>query len=422
MKTVKEGKQFPLTVSEGGVSAKIRKTIQIKNGREYVVYIVDYMLLGKRKQVGRTRLEEARQHALEACRSIALGRQDTLALTNPDRLVYVRATEALSPAGFQLDVAASEYAAAMQILAGRTSIAEVCRAWVNQNRTERPRISVPAAVEAFEQEAQTDNKSEERRKQFRIVLERFGKGFSDEVEAVTPGLISGYLAKLPLSERSKKNHRDVIGTFNRWLMLKGYLCKGADWLENVQKYSGRKHSAIEIFTPEELTRLLQAAGDMTPFVAIGAFAGLRHAEIDRLEWQEIDLEDGFIEVKAIKSKTGERRLVPIQENLKKWLLPYREQSGRVVGYANTTKQLGKVARNAGVQWKHNALRHSYISYRVAASADVPRVADEAGNSSQMIRQHYLRRVKPVVASQWFNIAPERPVNVIGLPQQQKAAA
>ena len=70
MKTVKVGK-FPVTVTEGGVTAKIRKTTQTKNGKEYVVYIVDYILLGKRKQVGRTSFDEAKQHAIEACRSIA---------------------------------------------------------------------------------------------------------------------------------------------------------------------------------------------------------------------------------------------------------------------------------------------------------------------------------------------------------------
>jgi hypothetical protein len=31
-------------------------------------------------------------------------------------------------------------------------------------------------------------------------------------------------------------------------------------------------------------------------------------------------------------------------------------------------------------WKKNALRHTYISYRVAECADVARVADESGNS------------------------------------------
>lgn len=33
-----------------------------------------------------------------------------------------------------------------------------------------------------------------------------------------------------------------------------------------------------------------------------------------------------------------------------------------------------------VKWKKNALRHSFISYRVAETQDVPKVALEAGNS------------------------------------------
>jgi hypothetical protein len=51
MKTVKKEGKFPVIVSEGGVTAKIRKTTQTKNGKEYIVYIVDYILFGKRKSV-----------------------------------------------------------------------------------------------------------------------------------------------------------------------------------------------------------------------------------------------------------------------------------------------------------------------------------------------------------------------------------
>lgn len=421
MKTAKDGK-FPLEVSEGRVTAKIHKVTKTKNGKIYTSYVADYVLLGRRKQVVRADFTEAKQIALDACRLIAGGQQMSLTLVNGERLVYLRATEALAPAGFPLDVAASEYAAAMQILAGRTSIVEACREWMKRNASECPKIKIAAAVKQFKDEAETDNKSEERKKQFRLVLDRFAESFNDEAHIITPALISSYLTNLPLSDRSKKNHRDVIGCFNRWLVLKDYLPKGTNWLENVQKYSGRKNSEIQIFTPEEVNKLLQAAGDMTPFVAIGAFAGLRHAEIARLDWTEIDLEDGFIEVKAIKSKTGERRLIPIQENLKKWLQEYRQQAGKVVPYANTNKQIAKIACHAGINWKHNALRHSFISYRVAECADVPRVADEAGNSPQMVRQHYLRRVKPALAAQWFNIVPETATNVITLPGKETIAA
>jgi hypothetical protein len=46
MKTVK----FPVTVSEEGVSATIRKFSRIKNGKTYTSFSAEYFLLGKRKQ------------------------------------------------------------------------------------------------------------------------------------------------------------------------------------------------------------------------------------------------------------------------------------------------------------------------------------------------------------------------------------
>ena len=78
---------------------------------------------------------------------------------------------------------------------------------------------------------------------------------------------------------------------------------------------------------------------LVPFLAIGAFAGLRHAEIQRLDWSEVRLDEGFIEVKASKAKTASRRLVPILDNLKQWLTPHRQTEGKVCDYANMSKQL-----------------------------------------------------------------------------------
>jgi hypothetical protein len=47
------------------------------------------------------------------------------------------------------------------------------------------------------------------------------------------------------------------------------------------------------------------------YVAIAAFAGLRIEEIDKLGWEEVNLESGYIEVKAENAKTSRRRLVEI---------------------------------------------------------------------------------------------------------------
>ena len=90
----------------------------------------------------------------------------------------------------------------------------------------------------------------------------------------------------------------------------------------------------EIFAVDELRALLEAANrvapDVVPMVAIGAFAGLRDTEIKRLDWSEVDLARGHIEVKAAKAKSARRRIVPLQPNLAAWLRPYSEMTGRVV--------------------------------------------------------------------------------------------
>src|SRR6185369_9281178 len=104
--------------------------------------------------------------------------------------------------------------------------------------------------------------------------------------------------------------------------------------------------------------------EMVPFLAIGAFAGLRSAEIERLDWSEVHLDERFIEVKAGKAKTASRRVVPITDNLAKWLEQVARKSGLVweLGHPYFYQRLRETAKATGgkaieaVKWKHNALR------------------------------------------------------------------
>jgi integrase len=395
-------------IQKNGISVRIRPTL--KDGTTY--FVLDYRAKGKRKLVWRSTMAEARTAANDAIDKITEGQAEVLNLTSTDAHVYIRARDAL--VGLEMDSAAKEYAEAHRLLAGRATVLEVCRDWLKRNAVALPKITVADAVAEFNRHCIADGKSALRKREIFSVLKRFAAAFNLEVLALEPKLIADYLTAMPLSERTKRNHRDIISYFNSWLVLRGYLAKGTDWMDGVQNYSARKLGEIEIYTTDEMQRLIAAADErILPLIVIGGFAGLRHAEIARLDWQDIDLADGFIEVKAQNAKTKTRRIVPVKDNLKQFLLPLAKKSGPVITLANTTAPLLKTAADTGdaakeikaLEWKHNALRHTYISARVAECADVPRVADEAGNSPQIIRTNYLKRLRPAAAAEWFAIAP-----------------
>ena len=106
---------------------------------------------------------------------------------------------------------------------------------------------------------------------------------------------------------------------------------------------------------------------MVPFLAIGAFAGLRTAEIQRLDWSKVNLSTGYITVDAGIAKTNSRRLVPISCNLAEWLRPYASSHGPVVPIENVANAIQRLvtAANArivgstkasvppAVRWRHN---------------------------------------------------------------------
>jgi integrase len=182
----------------------------------------------------------------------------------------------------------------------------------------------------------------------------------------------------------------------------------------VEKRS-EKSAPVEIFSPTELTKLLKnASAELTPCLALAAFAGLRSEEILRLEWADVERRPGFIEIAAHKAKTATRRLVPIADNLASWLALARRNEELVWRHSKAWffEAMRNAASDAKIKWKQNALRHSFISCRLAEIQDVNRVALEAGTSPQMIFRHYRELATPDQAQTWFAIVPQAVPNVV----------
>src|SRR4029079_11226046 len=131
-----------------------------------------------------------------------------------------------------------------------------------------------------------------------------------------------------------------------------------------------KSGAPGILTVNETARLLEAASlDVLPHAAIAAFAGLRRAELERLDWSDVHFDSELIEVTAEKSKTARRRFVKMQPNLREWLLTLRQHRGAVV-CDNFRNQFEEARASSGIaEWESNALRHSFASYHLAHFKD-----------------------------------------------------
>jgi integrase len=214
-----------------------------------------------------------------------------------------------------------------------------------------------------------------------------------------------------LAASTRRNYLKTMRAFIAHAVRQRWLAK--DWNEDMAAIAmpGNGHGPIHLFTPDEMARLLVAAQAivpaLVPYLAVGGFAGLRAAEMDRLDWAHVDFEQGHVEVPAKAAKVkGRRRLVPMTDNLRAWLAPVAEEKGKLTPPPTRLQQLfRKVTGKAGVSWKKNALRHSFISYRCAVTNNVAQVAYEAGNSPAIIHTDYLNCRPEREALAWFAVMP-----------------
>jgi integrase len=254
----------------------------------------------------------------------------------------------------------------------------------------------------------------------RLYLSKFSHEFGGRpIAAITVEELDTWLRDLPYSPKSRANFRSHIGVLFSYAARRRMI----DFNPILHTAKPKLIDKVpEIFAVDELRVLLDTANrdapDVIPMLAIGAFAGLRDAEIKRLDWSEVDLARGHIEVKAAKAKSARRRIVPMQPNLSAWLRPYSEMKGRLVPFGARGK-VERARKAAGLaRWPQNGLRHSFASYRVAAIEDAPRVAAELGHTTpQLLYSTYRELVLPEEAKRYWSISPiTDATNVIPLRQ------
>jgi integrase len=365
---------------------KIRVKSYSDANRPHLKFVVNYREAGKRKR----RFFEAKEPAktFAALKNIELQRDGSEHAEFPTalRVMAQNAVEQLKPFGKTISDAVTFYLPHLQARNRSCTFAQLVAELL------------PAKA--------ADGASQPYLIDLRCRLGQFEENFGDRlVSEITSGEIDDWLRGLNVSAVSRNNSRRTLHSTFSFALARNYCFENP-----VTKTARAKERGgnIGILTVAWAARLLEnATPDVLPYFAIGLFAGLRRAEIERLDWSKIDFESGLIEVTAQNSKTAQRRLVTMQPNLREWLLPLRKHKGNVTP-SNCFRELFEQAREAAgiTEWPDNALRHSFASYHLAHFKNAASTALELGHhDSRITFAHYRELVKPKDAEKYWNLVP-----------------
>lgn len=251
-----------------------------------------------------------------------------------------------------------------------------------------------------------ENRSDDHYRNVSYKLDRFIHDYGEWLACdVSTGIIDEFLNDLALKPQSVVNYRSVLyQLFNHAVRI------GAADVNPVENAIRPKivESETKILTPAQVRKVLSvASARVRPAVAISYFAGVRRAEIERLEWSEVDIDKGVIEIKARKAKSARRRTIRIHDNLQKWLITHPNRTGKIISSPAIHRQeLEAIAEAVKFKIPRNAGRHSFASYHLAHFENQNQLAQLLGHpDTALIYNRYRELVTGDAASSYWSIAP-----------------
>jgi integrase len=190
------------------------------------------------------------------------------------------------------------------------------------------------------------------------------------------------------------------------------LCAG----NPIQKLDRKKlpPKEVEIYSPAEVAALLKASDpSLIPWLATCMFAGLRASEARKMTWGDFDFAENFIRVRAAVSKTHRPRAIPMESNLRGWLVPYRREDSAPIapqGLNVLRSQLRAAHQASNVRQIKHGPRHSYASYLLARDGSVDALLLNMGHEDAATTfRHYHRVASQRAAKTFWSIRPSEPV-------------
>ncbi len=397
--------EWPLKIRAGSVTVKIYQTPTRGNPGFTVVYHEGARRV--RRMFGD--LRKARVEARDVAERLNAGRGAALELTGADRDAYLYAMDKLRPVGVKLAPAIDEYVGAKK---WNVPLAVAAQAYHETHSAARPVKTVAAVIEELQAAKRADGASSYYLADLRVKLNRIARDFKTNIGDVTTKDLDAWLRNLNMSGRSRNHFRNTLVLLFNFAKASGYLDRERATAAEHTSVARKKPKAIEVFTPADFSKMLSTAENRDLiYLILGGFCGLRTAEIMRLRWEDFKWAESTIAIPASIAKMGTRRLAPLPDAAVAWLASVKRRQG-LVTTDNLVTRAEAISSASGVKWKKNALRHSFITYRLAMLRDFVRVAFEAGNSPAIIKSNYDAVATEAEGKLWFSILPNTADNVI----------
>lgn len=391
------------TIRIGSVSVKIYRNRHRSTASGWVYTASYYDHHRVRQLIQRSSLDLAEQEAKRIATSLAAGKAEAAGFSSHDREELLAARRMCGD--IPLLSALQELTTARSLTEG--NLISAARLWNDSNHRDFEPKLVHEVVDAYIQVKAAAGKlvGVNHASEFRNIRADFG---DRNIHEITTPEINRWLQKRRNPWTMLTYRKRIIALF-RWAQGQRNLPQTGRTAAEFSEHPETPRAPIGIISPMDLERLFlltkeHATRDI-PALVLAAMCGMRRKEVHSQRWEHIQLDRGYLSVSSAKRGTESYRRIDLCPAARAWLEPFRKAEGAVCeGVA--VDRVRKLGRENGMILPENALRHSFVTYLVAQTGNLAKVALLAGHSEKTLTKHYKEIATEEDAKAWFSIVPD----------------
>ena len=248
-------------------------------------------------------------------------------------------------------------------------------------------------------------KEQDRRPAYLDTLDRFAARVQKSIPGETPlaqvsqSILEKWLGTLP--KRSRLSYLRWWKAFTSHAIKKGWLHLDPCRRIEVPSLAPPPPEVIPNETIRTLLSITMGTYQyMVPFYLLGFYAGLRPKELERINWTDVNLEEGLVVVDSCASKVRRRRPVKLLGNASGILKLFRDQPIISKRHRKGAKLVSELLPS---RIHRDGMRHTAATHMVNVYESFEKAAKELGNSPDILKSTYYGIATPKQTQEFIQI-------------------